>query len=191
MKLPARNVAWLLPLILTACFHKTNTSQSQPFAPPLSNVPKPATEPVDLPPSATTIPSQPIASDSQLQPAQKAPVRHRRQANRNSQPTAETPPPPAAVTQQAAVEPPAINAIGQLSSGDASDSRQQTLDSIASTERGLNGINRTLNDQEQKTALHIKEFLKQSREALSSGDVDGAKTLAAKAKVLLGELLGK
>jgi hypothetical protein len=45
-----------------------------------------------------------------------------------------------------------------------------------------------LNDQEQKTAEHIREFLKQAKAALASGDVDGASTLAAKAKVLLSEL---
>jgi spore germination protein YaaH len=84
-----------------------------------------------------------------------------------------------------------VSAIGQLSSGDSSDLRQQTLSSIAATERGLNGINRTLSDLEQKTAAHVRDFLKQAREALASGDVDGAHTLAAKAKVLLSELVGR
>ena len=45
-------------------------------------------------------------------------------------------------------------------------------------------INRRLNDQEQKTADHIREFIKQAKAALAIGDVDGASTLAAKAKVL-------
>jgi hypothetical protein len=66
--------------------------------------------------------------------------------------------------------------------------RQTTDDSIASTEKALNGITRKLNDQEQKTAAQIHEFLKQARDALTSGDVDGAHTLALKAKVLLDEL---
>ena len=83
-----------------------------------------------------------------------------------------------------------MSAIGQLSSGDPADSRQQTVNSIAAIERGLNGINRTLNEQDQKTAAHIREFLKQARQALDSGDVEGARTLAAKAKVLLSELAG-
>ena len=39
-----------------------------------------------------------------------------------------------------------------------------------------------------KTALQIHDFLKQAKEALLSGDVDGANTLARKAKVLLTEL---
>ena len=81
-----------------------------------------------------------------------------------------------------------MSAIGQLSSGDPSDLRQTDANSIAETERGLNGINRQLNDQEQKTAAQIREFLKQAKAALASGDVDGAHTLALKAKVLLGEI---
>jgi hypothetical protein len=52
----------------------------------------------------------------------------------------------------------------------------------------LNSIGRKLNDPETKTAAQIREYLKQARGALVSGDVDGARTLAAKAKVLLGEL---
>jgi ribosomal protein S20 len=81
-----------------------------------------------------------------------------------------------------------VSAIGQLSSGDPASSRQQTANSIAAIERALNGINRTLSDSEQKTADHIREFLKQARAALASGDVEGAHTLAAKAQVLLTEL---
>jgi hypothetical protein len=81
-----------------------------------------------------------------------------------------------------------VSAIGQLSSGDPANFRQQTENSIADIERRLNGINRTLSDSEQKTVDHIREFLKQARAALASGDVEGAHTLAAKAQVLLTEL---
>jgi hypothetical protein len=83
---------------------------------------------------------------------------------------------------------PAVSAIGQLSSGDPVIYRQETESLIASTEHGLNGITRPLSDAEQKTADQIRDFLKQARAALVSGDVDGAHTLAAKAKVLLNEL---
>ena len=62
------------------------------------------------------------------------------------------------------------------------------MDSITATERGLNGIHRTLSTQERKTVAQIRRFLKQAKQALTSGDVDGAHTLAAKAKVLLSEL---
>jgi len=81
-----------------------------------------------------------------------------------------------------------VSAIGQLSPGDPTDLQRETVDSIATTERGLSGIDRTLNDQEQKTVAQIREFLKQAKAALNSGDADGAHTLALKAKVLLGEI---
>ena len=188
MRSPARSVAWLLPLLLTACFHKARPINITQYLPPPSTVPKPEIEAVELPPSATTIDSIPLQSEVALEHAPMKPARHRRPVNKNV-------PPPPDTTQQAAnnpppspVEIPAVSAIGQLSSGNSSASQQQTLESIAATERGLNGINRTLSDQDQKTAAHIREFLKQAKEALASGDVDGASTLVAKAKVLLGEL---
>jgi hypothetical protein len=119
----------------------------------------------------------------------------RKPAGGNSDQAAVGAQPASADTQQlpanappAAGENPGVSAVGQLSSGEPSDLRQQTADSIAAIDRGLNGIGRQLNGQEQKTAAQIRQYLKQAREALASGDVDGARTLAAKAKVLLGEL---
>ncbi len=104
----------------------------------------------------------------------KPPIKHKKPANKNP--------------QQAAIPNPGVSAIGQLSSGDPADFRRETEDLINATERGLKSLNRSLNDQEQKTAAHIRDFLKQARQALASGDVDGAHTLTAKAKVLLSEL---
>jgi len=181
MKLPIKNVAWLLPLLLSGCFfHKPNVTQIQLLAPPIEDAPppKPEPSPTNLPPSVITIPGQ------ETVPAVKVPQH--------------TPPKPPAKRQKPAAAPapaqiasndsPGVSAIGQLSSGDASDLAQQTSASIEATERGLNSIAAKLNDQEQKTAVQIREFLKQARAALNSGDVDGAHTLAVKAKVLLGEL---
>jgi outer membrane biosynthesis protein TonB len=180
MKLPARSVAWLLPLMLTACFHKTHKTQVPPLAPPVVVTPAPVPEPAPTvpPPPVVTIPTQPTAPETTTtpppQPPPKPPVKHKKPVNKN--------------VQQASNGSPGVSAIGQLSSGDPSDLRWQTGNSITATERGLNGIGRKLNDQEMKTAAQIREFLKQARAALASGDVDGAHTLALKAKVLLGEL---
>jgi hypothetical protein len=179
MKLPARSVAWLLPFLLTACFHKTEKARVEPLAPPIEDapLPKPVPSPTELPPPVITVPTQAPVPDTNANPQQKPPkppVKHRK--------------PPANSTQQASIESPGVSAIGQLSSGDPSDLRQRTVNSIAATERGLSGITRPLSDQEQKTAAQIREFLKQARAALASGDVDGAHTLAVKARVLLGEL---
>ena len=182
MKTPARFVVLLLPLLLAGCVPKDN-SQNQPLAPPIEDapLPKPSVAPANLPPPVVSVPTPPPApnphANPQTQPPPKPPAKHKK-----PQPAATQP------TQQAATETPSVSAIGQLSSGAPSDLRQQTSDSIAATERGLTGITRTLNDQEQKTAAQIKEWLKQARAALDTGDVDGARTLAAKAKALLTEL---
>ena len=180
MKLPVRCVAWLLPLLLTGCFHKPFHTQLQTLAPPIEDTPPPNPEPspTNLPPPVITIPGQATT------PVVKTPPRV------TPKPPTKRPKPAAATapTQIASNENPGVSAIGRLSSGDASDLGQQTSNSIEATERGLNSIASTLNDQEQKTAAHIREFLKQARTALASGDVDGAHTLAAKAKVLLSEL---
>jgi hypothetical protein len=180
MNMRARNVAWLLPFFLTGCFHspKAQIQQDQFFA-PLANLPKPPLVHAELPDEALVIPIQPLATDADMEQEPLPPAKHRRPP-RPVQQAADTPPEPA--------ETPGVSAIGELSSGEPSDMRLETLDWIAATERGLNGLGRTLSGQEQKTAAQIKEYLKQARDALNSGDVDGAHTLAAKAKVLLSEL---
>lgn len=184
MKTPARILGLLLPLLLVGCVPR-DKSQIQALAPPIEDtpLPKPSEAPANLPPPVVSLPTPPPATNpnanAQTQPPPKPPARHKK-------PPASAPTP--APTQQAATEDASVSAIGQLSSGAPSDLRQQTLDSIASIERGLAGITRSLNDQEQKTAAQIKEWLKQAHSALDSGDVDGAHTLAAKAKTLLTEL---
>jgi hypothetical protein len=175
MKLPVKSVAWVLPFFLTACFHKTNHTQTEPLAPPIVDAPPPTPEPspTNLPPPVITVPNQapPPSTGTEPQTPPKPPVKHRKST-----------PKPAPQSNQG------VSAIGQLSSGDAGDTVQQTIDSIAGTERGLNAITRTLSTQEEKTAEQIREFIKQARAALASGDVDGAHTLAIKARVLLAEL---
>src|SRR5580658_52167 len=180
MKMRARDVAWLLPLFMTGCFfHKQHQPQVIALAPPSNTEPRPVIVHPDLAPSVATIPELPLARVSNVELEPVPPARHKRPPKPTQQ-AVNTPPPPA--------ESPGVSAIGQLSSGEPSDMRRETEDWIAATERGLNGWNRNLSGQEQKTAAPIREYIKQAREALVSGDVDGAHTLAAKAKGLLGEL---
>jgi hypothetical protein len=183
MKLPVRSAAWLLPFLLTGCFelpfHKTQPPQARKLAPRLQ--PSQAIQLVDieLPPADTVITAYTVFNIREEAQTIQQPMRRRRSPNMED---------PAAIPEPAAPSNPAVSAIGQLSSGDPANSRQQTENSIADIERRLNSFNRTLNDSERKTADHIREFLKQAREALATGDVEGAHTLAAKAQVLLTEL---
>ena len=174
-------VLLLALLALTGCIHDKNQAVSQPaLAPPIEDtpLPKPDTAPANLPPPVISVPNStpaPAASTpAQAETPPKPAVHHRKPANTH--------------TETASNGSPGVSAIGQLSSGGAPDLRAQTRESIGATERGLNGLGRNLNGQERKTAAQIREYLKQAREALLNGDVDGARTLAAKAKVLLGEL---
>lgn len=179
MKLQGKAVAWVLPLVLTGCFHKTNQARNQPpLAPQLEDTPPPNT-PINLPQPTVTVPSTPKVTVQQQQP--KPAPKHKKTPK-------PAPSPASSSTQMASNSVPEVPAIGTLSSGEPADLKRQTVDSIASIERGLNEINRRLSDQEQKTSTQIREFLKQARTALASGDLDGAHTLAVKAKVLLGEL---
>ena len=81
--------------------------------------------------------------------------------------------------------------IGQLTEGDTSGTAQvqeETERLIQSIEKGLAGLQRPLDSQEQETAKQIKKFIDQAREALAAQDAGGAHTLAVKANLLLTEL---
>jgi len=178
MRVPAKYVAWLLPLALTGCFQKHQV-QNQPLAPPISEpMPQaPQTDTAKLPPPVITVPSDAKPTTEANLPAKPPP----KPVKRHKKPESKPP-------EEAASGVPAVAAMGQLSSGDPPDLRRQTEDSIVSTEKGLKALGRLQNEPDQKTVEHIREFLKQARQALADGDLDGASTLAAKARVLLQEL---
>ncbi|MGA3102787.1 MAG: hypothetical protein ABSD61_13075 [Terracidiphilus sp.] len=182
MKSPAKCAAWLLPLLLAGCFH-TPVHKGQPAQPMLAPLIEPSVPLelafVELPPTMRLIPGKPLYNMRVFDESAKPLIRHWRRAN----------PTEIVSTSEAPTNPgPEVSAIGELSSGNPVSDRQQTEQSIANLERGLNGINRTLNDTDQKTADQVREFLKEARTALASGDVDGARTLVAKAQVLLAAL---
>jgi hypothetical protein len=186
MKLDARKVAWLLPLLLSACAHNTNVSQIQFMAPNIDDAPPPPNlAPANLPAPVITIPNpdKPVVV-VQEQPA-KQPPKHKKPVSK-----AAGTPPDSQPAQVAANAPPSeVNAIGNFATPpQAPDSKKLAEDSITEVEKGLNGISRKLSDGDEKISMQIKEFLKEARTALNSGDVDGASTLTKKAKALLGEL---
>jgi len=193
MRISVTYTSWLLPMLvllplLQGCDQKKQQPQTQTLAPPIVDAPppKPATvSTADLPPPVVGTPpaSPPATADS----GNKPPAPPKKPARKKTSPAAPSAPQP---TQEASnpAPSPSVSAIGELSGGASGDQRTQTQEMINSTEKGVNGITRSLSDPESKTAAQIHEFLKQAREALASGDVDGALTLAKKAKVLLNEL---
>lgn len=182
MKSHTARVALALVLALTACHNKDQVQNQPPLAPPIEDAPPPppSKAPANLPPPVMTVP-EPAKPATQAQekppPPPPKPKHHKRKpAGQENQEVAQN------------NAPPQVNAEGSFTPAEPADLRKQTSDSIAATEKGLNAITRKLSEQEQKTREQIVEFLKQAKTALAAGDVDGAKTLALKAKVLLGEL---
>ncbi len=191
MKLDARKLAWLLPVLLSGCVHNANLSQTQFMAPNIDDTPPPPSlAPASLPSPVITIPKteKPVIV-VQEQPT-KQPPKHKKTTTK----TAGTAPANSAAippgTQVAENAPPSeVTAVGNFTTPpDAPDSKKLAENSIAEVEKGLNGISHKLSDLEEKTSMQIKELLKEARTQLNSGDVDAANTLAKKAKALLGEL---
>lgn len=180
MNSPVKSAAWLLPLLLTGCFHHHGEqAQIQPLAPPLVETPPPGP-----PPEIITAPAPPPAEPEatpepppEPKPEPKPRARHRKPENKAPEVAA------------AAPADPGVPAIGRLSSGDPPNLRLETQNSIDATERDLQGLRGPFSDQDKRTVDHIREFLKQAKHALAAGDVDGANTLAKKAKVLLAEVI--
>jgi outer membrane biosynthesis protein TonB len=195
MRFTAKTYLWLMPLMLAGCAHKQQPVQTVQLAPPIVDAPppKPAeVSPADLPPPVIGTPEQPKTETPPPQPPPaKKPVHHPKKTSPGTPPATNTPATPAPAPTDVASNPnppPGVSAIGELSGGASGDLRTRTEQSLQSTEKGVNGISRNLSEQEQKTVAQIREFLKEANLALKSGDVDGAHTLADKAKVLLAEL---
>lgn len=191
MKLHARSVAWLLPLFLTACIHIHITRHKPVQALPPRIHTKLTTTPIELSDAELMIPFAPLISDIDVLPQQtpKPPIKRKKPVGDTQLAAGESTGESAG--ESAGVSPgvsTGVSAIGQLSSGDLPDQWRETADSITATESGLNNIHDTLSTPERKTAAQIRRFLKQAKQALTSGDIDGAQTLVAKAKVLLKEL---
>lgn len=126
-------------------------------------------------------------------PEPRKPVRHIRPRHVTIPASPEPAPSQAGPTpeQIASGVPTDISPIGKLSAAGESTNlsrRTQIADEIDSTQKGLDGIKRQLNKQEQTTVDQIRTFLEKAKQALNSADLDGAHTLVTKARVLLKEI---
>lgn len=81
-------------------------------------------------------------------------------------------------------------AIGELTAGGAANpqAQQEAADLIASIEKRLDTMPAQMLRRQRTQISKIRNFWQQAREALNSGDAEGAKTLATKAKLLLDDL---
>jgi ribosomal protein S20 len=128
------------------------------------------------------LPPEPIAA------AAAKPKRERKKNTAKTGPPATTTPAP---VQTASADPsPEVAAIGSLTAGGEANpqTKQEAADLIASIEKRLTALPaQTLDDQKAQISK-VKNFLRDAQAALKSGDAEGAKTLATKAKLLLDDL---
>lgn len=81
-------------------------------------------------------------------------------------------------------------AIGELTPGGTADpqAQQEAKDLIASIEKRLNALPAQTVKKQRSQISKVRNFWLQAQAAFNSGDAEGAKTLATKAKLLLDDL---
>lgn len=104
---------------------------------------------------------------------------------------------PGAVTQSSSAQvasatppPPIASVIGSLTAGeDASPERRRSAaDLIASNDRRLKALPKDVVSDQHESVVRVRNFDRDARTALKSGDAGGALILAEKAQVLLDDL---
>jgi ribosomal protein S20 len=170
--------AWLT-LCASGCHKKI---QAPPPLPPIQDpvalvtLPPPEHPPMLEPPDVK-MPPVPIASGA---------ARMKRERRKPTTKAAPEPP-----VQVASAEPPTeATAIGALTSGGEANprSQQEAADMIAANEKRLTALSAQIVEDQKAQISKVKTFQRQAQEALTSGDAEGAKTLATKAKLLLDDL---
>jgi len=192
MKSSAKVVALFLPAVLIAgCRHKAKVLPPPAAEAPIlpvylseANLPPPQFPPPQLPAVNPPAPPAPQHPPKKHHPVHRT-VRHVEVPAEKTTTAAQD----AEVAANGGGSD--ITPIGQLTAAGESTNtprRNQILDEINATQKGLDNLKRPLSKAEQKTANQVRTFLTKARQALNQEDLDGANILVTKAKVLLGEL---
>jgi ribosomal protein S20 len=167
-----------LTIGLSGCRHKPQLAPLPPVMAPVAllDIPEPENLPmVDAP--QIKLPPVPYATNVK-------PKRERRK------PVPKVVPPEPVVASVVPPPPPEETAIGALTAGGEANpqTKQEAADLITSSEKRLNALSAQKAEDEKAQVSKVKNFLKDAQDALKSGDAEGAKTLATKAKLLLDDL---
>jgi len=81
-------------------------------------------------------------------------------------------------------------AIGELTAGGATNpqAQQEATELIGSIQKRLNALSAQTVRRQRAQVNRVRNFWSQAKDALNSGDTEGAKTLATKAKLLLDDM---
>jgi hypothetical protein len=178
-----RNIVWLAAIAvvcvgLAGCRHRTQVAAMPPLPPPgevpLVSAPEPAKPPL-------------VASV----PVPGVPLPKRAAQPKATKPKKKAEPAPLPELVASATPPPVASVIGSLSAGgdEVTEQKKQAAEAMAEVEKRLAGLAAATVASQKEGLARVRNFLRQAHEAYSSGDADGALTLATKAKVLLEDLL--
>lgn len=177
-------LAGLLICGLSGCRHKAVVPPLPPISQPVALLTIPEPDPLPMiQPEEVDLPPVPVASNAH-------PRRERRRRPGTSPASSPASPQVNATDTPPGSAPSEDAAIGALSLGGEANPRvqQEANDLIASNEKRLNGVPAGRTESDRTQVSRIRNFQRQAQEALSSGDIEGAKTLATKAKLLLDDL---
>ncbi|MDE1175281.1 MAG: hypothetical protein PW789_01575 [Edaphobacter sp.] len=153
------------------------------------------TQPVDL----LDIPEPPLPEEIEV-PVVRLPavptasayskLRLRRRRSAPPVPAAAVTPPAQSTPESAPADNTAAPSLGSLSSGGDTSPRaqQEAAGLISANERRINALPIQKVEAEKVQLSKVRNFQKQAQDALKSGDTEGAKTLATKAKLLLDDI---
>jgi hypothetical protein len=174
-----------LAMALGGCRHKVQIAPLPPVLTPvaLEDVPPPPDDKlpmIEVP--QIKLPPEPIAS------AAARPKREKKRTTKTpTVPMVVQAPDATPVESEAAAK---DAAVGALTGGGETNpqARQEAADLIASIEKRLNALPTQMTDEEKTQINKVRNFWRDAQSALTSGDAEGAKTLATKAKLLLDDL---
>jgi ribosomal protein S20 len=168
---------------LGGCRHKPQLAPLPPVQSPV--------ELEDIPPLAEDKLPMVEVPQIRLPPTPVASAAARRMRERRRPAKVAAAPPPVPETAPAVSEPsPQEAAIGALTAGgDANpQAKQEAGDLLISIEKRLNGLPAQMTDEQKTQVSKVRNFWRDAQQALKSGDAEGAKTLATKAKLLLDDM---
>ncbi len=174
-------------LVLVLFGNGCNVFHKKP-APPPSIPPSIEHRQIDLPQPQPTPPPSPQPAPPP-QPTTESPKQ--KPKHMHTPPKRVIVPPPAET--ESTPEPPkpepdaSINA--PMTNAQAEQQKQQTTSLLGSAESNLANIRRSLNADEQQMVSQIRNYITQSRKAMTDGDLERAYNLANKANLLSGELV--
>ena len=173
-----------LVLGLAGCRHKKVQPIVLPQQTPVALAPvQPPDQPPLIEPPKPKLPPVPVAEAASAPKPKK----------KRSKPPKEAPPaePVAPPIQVASAEgSPEATAIGALTPGgeQSPKTQQEAADLITANDKRLSALPEAKVKAQRSLVSKVRNFQRQAQQAMRSGDADGAKTLATKAKLLLDDL---